>query len=209
MDSHLFDPAAGPGFRYLGPRRNLNCAVLLKFIPYAATVLIALVALLPAAIGQAAQNPSGATPQFRPASLPHLYGHFLIHQNELDVMAAKLKAEGKADDTLRNDFQTRLGFSDDDFTPIRTSSRRLAAELAPIEAELKALPRNGMSADQAHTLATQRESYINNEVYNLSVELSPQNKARLEQFMTQFFAPKKISIPPPATGSSKGKAVQQ
>lgn len=159
------------------------------------------------AIGQQAQNPPSAASQLKPVSVPHLYWHFLIHQNELDTLAAKLTAEGKDGQALRNDLQTKLGFSDGDYAPIRTSSQQLAAELGPIEAQLKALRGSASNASQIQALFAQRESFIGNEVYNLSAELSAQNKAALETFMQNFFAPKNVSATVPA--ASKGKAVQQ
>jgi hypothetical protein len=161
------------------------------------------------AAAQAAPTQPSASSQLQPVSLPHLYWHFLIHQNELDVLAAQLTAQGQDGDALRNDFQTQLGFSDADYAPIRTSSQRLAAELAPIDAQLKALKGSPGSAGQAQALIAQLESYVNNEVYNLSIELPAQNKAALEQFMRQFFAPKSISATlPAASGSAAGQAVQ-
>jgi hypothetical protein len=157
------------------------------------------------AIGQHAQSQAETASQLKPVSLPHLYWHFLIHQSDLDGIASKLTAQGGL--TLRNDLQTNLGFSDADYAPIRTSSQRLAAELDPIEGQLKSLRNSPERASQAQALIAQRESYINNEVYNLSIELSAQNKALLEKFMTTFFAPENISAAVPAT--SVGKAAQK
>jgi hypothetical protein len=125
-------------------------------------------------------------------------------------MAAQFQAKGRNGNPLRNDLQTRLGFSDSDYAPIRTSSQRLASELKPLDAQLKALPRTAANVGQTQALIAERESYINNEVYNLSLELSPQNKTALENFMAQFFAPKQLTFKSPAVGESPaGKAVQQ
>jgi hypothetical protein len=159
------------------------------------------------AIGQQAQSQPSTAPQLQPVPLAHLYWHFLIHQNDLDTFAAKLTAEGKEGQALRNYLQTKLGFSDGDYAPIRTSSQRLAAELVPINTQLKSLHGSASNASQIQSLISQRETYIGNEVYNLSIELSAQNKAALEAFMRNFFAPKSVSAAVPAT--SNGKVVQQ
>jgi hypothetical protein len=154
------------------------------------------------AIGQQTQSQPNASSQLRPVSLPHLYWHFLVHQSELDAFAAKLDAQGQAEG-LRNDLQTQLGFSDADYAPIRTSSQRLAAELQPVEAQLTALQGSAWNPSQVQALIAQREGYIGNEVQSLSTELSAKNKATLEAFMTQFFAPKS------ASATNNGQAVQQ
>jgi hypothetical protein len=164
-----------------------------------AAILLTLHALPQRAAGQV------SSAQLQPISLPHLYWHFLIHQNELDVMAAQLDAQGKDGSGLRNDMQTRLGFSDADYAPIRSSSQRLAVELEPIDAQFKVLQGPAWNGVQAQALTAQRETYIANEVYNLSLELTAQNKAALESFMTDFFAPKDIT----AAVTGTGQEVQQ
>jgi len=184
------------------PRRRIS--------PKLAAALLALCALPQLVSGQAAQNPpSTPSSQLQPVSLPHLYWHFLIHQNDLDNLAAQLTTQGSDGLALRNDMQTRLGFSDADYAPIRTSAQRLATELQPIESQLKSMQGSGWNGSQAQALIAQRETYIGNEIYNLSIELSAPNKAALESFMTAFFALKNVSVTfPPAAGSSAGKEVQ-
>jgi len=160
------------------------------------------------AIGQQTQSRPNAPAQLKPVPPPHLYWHFLMHQSELDAAAAQLQTKGKNGNPLRNDLQIRLGFSDADYAPIRTSSQRLAAELKPIQEQLKALGSSPANASQAHALIAQREAYISNEIYNLSLELTPQNKIALENFMAQFFAPKQIAFKfPPSAVQSEEKAV--
>ena|SRR5208337_563033 len=159
------------------------------------------------AIGQSTWTQANAPSQPKPVSLPHLYWHFLIHQNDLDNMATKLEAKGRDGNPLRNDLQTRLGFSDADFAPVRTSSQRLASEMSELNEQMKALQPSPSNAPQFKALLAQRESFINNEVYSLSLELSPQNKATLEKFMAQFFAPRQITVHAPPTGASEGRTV--
>ena len=163
-------------------------------LPKYLVLLLMLGASAPLIIGQQMQSqPNASTTNLKPVSLPHLYWHFLIHQSRLDAFAAKLDAEGRGGDAIRNDLQRRLGFTDAEYAPIRASSKRLAAELKPIEAQLQSLQGHAGDSSQAMTLIAEREIYINKEINTLSTELSPQNKAKLEKFMTQFFAPKNIS----------------
>jgi hypothetical protein len=162
------------------------------------------------AIGQQTQSQPNTSHRLTPVSLPHLYWHFLIHQSVLDAAAAQVNVQGNDGNALRNDLQTRLGFSDADYAPIRTSSQRLAAELKPIDAQLKALPHTAASAGAVRVLIAQREAYIASEVYNLAQELSPENKAALEAFMTKFFQPRPLTVQPSSPASQPtGKAVTQ
>jgi hypothetical protein len=201
-----FDESLGPEWKtsnmILPHRRVLSLSLL--------GLLFMLGASAHPAIGQQAQSQPNAPAQPKAVPLPHLYWHFLIHQNDLDNMAAQFQAKGRNGNPLRNDLQTRLGFSDSDYAPIRTSSQRLASELKPLDAQLKALPRTAANVGQTQAVITQRETYINNEIYNLSLELSPQNKAALENFMAQFFAPKQLTFQSPAAAQNPaGMAVKQ
>ena len=161
------------------------------------------------AIGQQTQSQPNASSQLKPVSLPHLYWHFLIHQSELDAFAAKLTAQGQDGQALRNDMQTRLSFSDADYAPIRTASQQLTSELQPIETQLKALQGSAWNPSEVQALISQRETDINNEVHNLSTELSAQNKAALESFMTSFFAPKPVTATVTPTSNTAGKVAHQ
>jgi len=125
------------------------------------------------AIGQQTQSQPNAPAQLKPV---------LIHQSELDALAAKLTAKGQDGQALRNDMQTRLGFSDADYAPVRTASQQLASELQPVEAQLNALQGSAWNPSQVQALIAQREADINNVVYNLSIELSAQNKAEIRFF---------------------------
>lgn len=182
-----------------------------RIIPRRLACLAALaVSFAIAAIAQTPQTQPSTASQTKPVPLSILYRLFLIHQGDLDALAAQWQAQGKDGSALGNDLETRLGFSDADYAPIRISSQRLASELKPIDDQLKALPRNAASAAQAKALIAQRDAYVSNEMYNLSLELTPQNKTALENFMRQFFAPKQISFKVPApAGQPAGKAVAQ
>lgn len=162
------------------------------------------------ASAQASQNVAASPSQLKPLSVPHLYWHFLIHQNQLDAFAATLQAQGKDGSALRNDLQQRLGFSDADYAPIRESSQRLASELRPLQQQLESLGHSSLSSAQVEALIGQRDNYIANEISFLSANLSPQNKASLEKFMVQFFAPKSLAFHPSSISpQTAGQAVNQ
>jgi hypothetical protein len=168
-------------------------------LPFLCSLLLACAGAHPAVAATASHTPS----QLKPLSLPHLYWHFLIHQADVDAFVAKRQATGQNSNALRNDLQSRLGFSDAEYAPIRTSSQRLASELKPISEQLRSLPHSPNSASQAKALIAQREAFINSEVYNLSLELSPENKAALEKFMANFFAPKPLTFKIPASAGQQ------
>jgi hypothetical protein len=143
----------------------------------------------PAAAQTQQAQPSAAL-QLHPLSLPHTYWHFLIYVNVLDQNAA---AQGQSGEWLQNDLQTRLQFSDADFAPLRVSARRLASELATLNPLMNSLTSANPSATQMSEMSgliAQRDAYISSEMASLAQALSPQKRAALEAFMTQFLAPK-------------------
>jgi hypothetical protein len=156
--------------------------------------------------------PSSGRPQPKPVSLPHLYWHFLVHQNHLDSLAARMESQGTDGSAIRNDLQVRLQFSDAEFVPIRASSQRLAAELDGLDKQAAVIQASGTSSSnrvQLAALAAQRETYINAEISYLAASLTPKDKTILESFMVQFFAPKTISASAPlSTGQSTNGTVQ-
>jgi len=172
-------------------------------------------ALLNPAIGQSIQpqqQTNNPAPQPKPVSLPHLYLFFLIHQNQLDARAASEEAKGQDGSWMRNHLQTSLGFSDADYSSVRASSVRLAAEMKDLDAQVaasRAPGRSPLSSAELKDLAAQREAAINNEVAYLTDILSPENKAKLEAFMTQFFAPKTVAVKPATIGLLAPEAVQK
>jgi hypothetical protein len=164
----------------------------------------------PAAVAgqQAGSSPSQGqrTQPIKPLSVPHLYWHFLVYVNVLDHKADDMKVQGKNGDWLRDDLQTRLQFSDADFATIRASSQRLASELATINQQinsLKSATPSASNAAQFRALIVLREADINNEIATLTQTLSPQKRAALEAFMTQFFAPKPLTYRPTASQTNQ------
>jgi hypothetical protein len=155
-------------------------------------------------IGQAV--PAQSTPtirkQVRPLSVPHLYWHFLAYQNHLDTKAAAVAVDGKDGTGLRNLLQKKLGFSDADFAPIRTSSVRLTAEVHSLDAQAVAIRAAGPSAtslDQLHALTGQRETEITVEISFLKQHLPPDKIKALEAFLTKFFSPSNAVPRPPSS----------
>jgi hypothetical protein len=162
----------------------------LKPLPF--LVLLLAACAIPLCAQQMQSQPKQPA-QAKPIPIAHLYWHFLIWQNVLDNDAATRAAEGKNGDGLRDDLQHKLGFSDADYAPIRTSSQRLASELKPLNGQIKALESDSLDAAQLRRLEEQREADVNSEVYNLRQELSPQDVAAFEAFLVRFFAPKQIT----------------
>jgi len=154
-------------------------------------------------IGQSAssqqQQPASGSFQLQPVPLAHLYWHFLVHQNQLDMKAASEEARGKDGSWLRNHHQTSLGFSDAEYAAIRTSSLRLTAETKDLDAQLAAIRAAGPSTTsqaQLKDLIAQREADINAEVTYLKRTLPPEKIAAFEHYIVQFFSPKQIVVHP-------------
>jgi len=176
--------------------------------PWAADFLLFVwlfaVAVLPVSAQQPAARPSPNQPQ--PVSLPHLYWHFLVYQNVLDTTAANREARGRGGSWLRNDLQTKMGFSDAEFAPIRASSQRLSSELKVLDAQAATIRASSASAAknaQLKALIAQREAYINEEILTLKMALPPERIAAFEAFITQFFAPKKLTYQMPAAQTNQ------
>ncbi len=174
------------------------------------------------------QRSSQTLTQPKPVPLAHLYWHFLSFQQHLDEAVAAREKTGKdlqGGPALRASLQNQLGFSDADYAPIRTSSERLVpivkaldAQAAAINASIKSLKQNGIvpsggaspDPEKLQALHAQREVAINAEIASLTQALSPQNKAALDRFLVQFFAPKNTVRPvSSSTGQTAPAAVQQ
>jgi len=151
--------------------------------------------------------------QMRPLSLPHLYWHFLVYVNHLDTKSLEVDAKGKNGKLMRSYLQKRLGFSDAEFAPIRTSSVRLTAEVKDLDAKAVELHKAGLSSsnlDQLKALTIQRESDIYSEMSYLKQTLPPDKIRAFEAFLTQFFSPANASPGPPSiTGNQAPAGVQK
>ena len=162
-----------------------------------------------------AQNPTGRQPQVRPVSLAHLYWHFLVLQNVMDTKAAGQQSQGKDGGGLRNSLQKTLGWSDAEYSPIRTSSGRLTAEVKDLDAQVAAIRKAGpapSSMDQLKALTAQREVDINAEVSFLRQNLPAEKIKTFEIFLTRFFSPANGTLRqlhPTTPGQSAPAAVHQ
>ena len=145
--------------------------------------------------------PSG---QQTPVPLPHLYWHFLMHQNHLDRVAAQREKEGKDGTWLRNYYQQKMRLTDPQFAPVRETAVRLEAELNEIDAKVKAIidaaharyPRALKSPKdlppvppELYALRDEHEAVIAREVGGLKSALGPDRSAKLEAFLQHDFAP--------------------
>jgi hypothetical protein len=159
------------------------------------------------------QRPSSRQSQHKPVPLAHLYGHFLVYQNQLDTKAAELEAQGKDGSWLHNHLQQSLGLSDVEFAQIRQSSVRLADKVKALDTQATAIRAAGVSPvgrERLKDLTTQREAAINAEITHLKQTLPPDKIVLFEAFITQFFSPKPIIIQRSSTtGKPIPAAVQQ
>ena len=141
--------------------------------------------------------------QPRPVSLPHLYWHFVVYQHHLEEVAAEHEKQGKEGQWLRNYLQTKLGFTDTDFAPIRVSAERLSAEIKDLDSKAMTIAaadrearRKGLVAldatppghEQLKALTAEREADINAEIQSLNQALSQKNADALRTFLTQRFS---------------------
>jgi hypothetical protein len=151
-----------------------------------AAITSLLVPSLPQTAAAQATQPAAST---HAIPIEHYYWHFLVHQNQLDHSAALMKP-GKDSDWMRNHHQRSLGFTDAEYTAVRTSSTRLANELAVLNqraAALSAMHVGLLGSSQFRQLSNQRTANINEEVASLRQTLPPEKIAALEAYMVQFF----------------------
>jgi hypothetical protein len=172
--------------------------------------------LLYPAVSQTTQpKQSASLGQARPNVIPieHYYWHYLVHQNQLDQLAAAREAKGQDGRWLRSHLQTSLGFSDADYASVRISSKRLATELNALNAQAATIRATGPSSasfEQLKSLTAQREVQVNAEVFYLRQTLPPDKIAAFEAFMVQFLSHTTAGLPPSlATGKTAPTAVQR
>jgi hypothetical protein len=120
-----------------------------------------------------------------PALITRVYSLFFTYQRHLDTVADQQEAAGKDANGLRRVLQNRLGFSDDDYKPIRESSNRVAAEMKALLDEIRANPGARANFSEA------RDLEINAEMTTLTSELSAKNKMAFETFLVRNFAPQR------------------
>jgi hypothetical protein len=118
-----------------------------------------------------------------PASMTRVYSFFFTYQHHLDTVADQQEAAGKDVSELRHLLQNRLGFSDEEYKPIRESCDRVAAQMKALRDEVGSKP--GARAN----FAEERDQEINAEMATLANELSAKNKMVFETFLVRNFAP--------------------
>lgn len=176
-------------------------------------VVVGCIVMLPASgqIPQTSQPRPDGTLTLKPLSLPQLYRQFLLFQNHLDTRASELEAQGKDGTPLRKLLQNKIGFSDADFAPIRASSQRLGSEWKDFNQQAMGIRRAtpGPERDEKwRALIKRRDDSTQREVQYLGGVMTPQKRTAMENFLRQFFAPKKLSIQIPSpTVSTQPDAV--
>jgi len=168
-----------------GKTRYLSILTLLSVVP--------LLSASPAqSQGISAAQPSVAAVPSQAASLAHLYWHFLMYQDHLDTKASERDSQGKEGKLMRKHLQGKLGFSDAEFAPIRTSSARLASKVKSLDAQAVQIRSGGPSSTshgQLKALTAQRQAYIDAEVSYLKQTLAPDKIGVLEAFLARYFSP--------------------
>lgn len=150
------------------------------------------------------QPQSASATNRRPVPLPMLYRHFLAYQSHLDEVGAQLDREGKDGSEFRDHYQQKLGFTNDDFAPVRSGALRLNATLKDEDAKIKAVidaaraqhPRKVASPfdlppvpEELKQLQKERDKIIQQEVDRLNAELGPERAAKLQTLIQNDFAP--------------------
>jgi hypothetical protein len=155
--------------------------------------------------------------------LPHLYWHFLMYQNHLDQFADKLEKQGKDGEPFRQSIQNKVGFSDEEFVPVRESAQRLKMTLDDIYARIMAVVRQERERNSGavysdenpspaipaiKALSQERENAIAEEISRLNDQLGPENAERLKRFITEHFAANVAvkSLSPPATEDPQSRS---
>ena len=153
-------------------------------------------------VQQQTHMPQGYT-QPRPVSLAHLYWHFLVYQHHLDESAVEHEKQGKDGLWLRNYLQNKLGFTDEQFAPIRESADRLTAKVKDLDSKARMIAasdresrKKGLVApdtpapglEQLKALTIERETDINYEIESLNHALSEKDATTLRTFLQQRFS---------------------
>lgn len=157
---------------------------------------------------QAPQPVQQTTP--RQVSLPHLYYFFFMWQNHLDHAAAAHEKNGKDGAWLSTYLQRKLGFTPEQFAPVRGSAQRLAVKTAALDAKAKviiqsdrALYAKGQLAlgdkppglPQLKELTQEREKAIADEITSLNAALGPENAAKLKEFLQSHVSTQAKALP--------------
>ncbi|MGA3325505.1 MAG: hypothetical protein ABSF45_13620 [Terriglobia bacterium] len=147
-----------------------------------------------------------ATP--RPVPPSHLYFLFLMSVNRSDRLADRRDKQGRSGDWIRNSSQNGLGFSDEEFAPIRATAQRLEAELKELDAQAKAVidadhaahPLQPETHAEVQALQEQHKADLESEVAKLRHALGPSAADRLDIYVQTHIDPKLMThLPQPSS----------
>lgn len=147
-----------------------------------------------------------ATP--RPVPPSHLYFLFLMSVNRSDRLADRRDKQGRSGDWIRNSSQNGLGFSDEEFAPIRATAQRLEAQLKELDAQAKAVidadhaahPLQPETHAEVRALSEQHKADFESEVAKLRHALGPSAADRLDIYIQTHIDPKLMThLPQPSS----------
>jgi hypothetical protein len=180
-------------------------------------LLVFLVVLPCSGNSQPPTNTSVSSSQRVP--MHHLYWHFLMYQNHLDVEASQMEKGGQSGKTVRSLIQAKMNMSDDRFAPIHQAAADLSASIGELNAraeklraklietnpskEIPLTPEQEKLRSALQMLNDERETLLLREMNKLDNELSTEDRATFRQFMLHAIAPNVRTIthsessPPP------------
>lgn len=149
----------------------------------------ALLCILTSAFGLGQVVGPARVPVVIPGPVPpaHLYYSFLMVVNHDDRAADQHKKQGKDGEWLHNLKQNELGFTDEEFAPIRATAQLLEAELKEIDAKKQAINDARQAAHplppELKALRQQHDDAVESEVTDLQRPLGPDAAARLDLYI--------------------------
>lgn len=160
------------------------------------------------------QSQSSATSAGNPTPVPSqiLWFHFLSSVNHNDAVAAKLQAQGRDGGWLRNAHQRRLGFTDQQFAPIRSSAQQMRADLDEMGKKIQTakqaahLQVGEKFPPEVSDLMKQRQALVANRISSLQATLGPETSGILTAYLRSYIAPKvttEVAGPDPSVRHAK------
>ncbi len=164
------------------------------------------------ALGQVA-GPVPAPPvNLRPVPTSRLYYDFLMFVTRIDHKADQREEQNIDSEVMRNHQQTMLGFTDQEFAPIRATAHRLEAELKEIDDQDKAAIHGDREAHplQPETYAAVKDlkeehgAAFEKEVSQLKHDLGASAANRLDIYLQTHINPKSTThLPQPPRASDE------
>jgi hypothetical protein len=164
------------------------------------------------ALGQVA-GPVPAPPvNLRPVPTSRLYYDFLIFVTRIDHKAEQREKQNIDSEGMRNHQQKMLGFTDQEFAPIRATAHRLEAELkeiddqekAAIHADREAHPFQPETYSAVKDLKEEQGAAFEKEVSQLKHDLGASAANRLDIYIQTHIDPKSTThLPQPPRASDE------